>query len=44
MKLSEILKEINVLSAAASGDTEITASATNSRRVKSGDLFRRGAR
>ena len=39
MKLSEILKEINVLSAAASGDTEITGVCYDSRRVKSGDLF-----
>ena len=39
MKLSEILKEINVLSAAASGDTEITGVCYDSRRVKNGDLF-----
>ena len=39
MKLSEIFKEINVLSAAASGDTEITGVCYDSRRVKSGDLF-----
>ena len=39
MKLSEILKEINVLSAAASGDMEITGVCYDSRRVKSGDLF-----
>lgn len=39
MKLSEILKEINVLSAAASGDTEITGVCYDSRRVKSGNLF-----
>ena len=39
MKLSEILKGINVLSAAASGDTEITGVCYDSRRVKSGDLF-----
>lgn len=39
MKLSEILKEINVLSAAAAGDTEITGVCYDSRRVKKGDLF-----
>ena len=39
MKLSEILKEINVLSAVASGDTEITGVCYDSRRVKNGDLF-----
>ena len=39
MKLSEILKGINVLSTAASGDTEITGVCYDSRRVKSGDLF-----
>ena len=39
MKLSEILKGINVLSASASCDTEITGVCYDSRRVKSGDLF-----
>lgn len=39
MKLSDILKDINVLASAASGDTEITGVCYDSRKVRRGDLF-----
>ena len=39
MKLSEILKDINILSDTASYDTEITGICYDSRSVKRGDLF-----
>ena len=39
MKLSEILKDIHMISSAASGDTEITGICYDSRRVRRGDLF-----
>ena len=39
MKLSDILKDINVLVSTASGDTEITGVCYDSRKVRRGDLF-----
>lgn len=39
MKLSEILKNVNILSAAADMDTEIGGICYDSRQVKKGDLF-----
>lgn len=39
MKLSEILKNVNILSAAADMDTEISGICYDSRQVKKGDLF-----
>ena len=39
MKLSEILRDIEILSAAADMDTEITGVSYDSRRTEPGDLF-----
>ena len=39
MKLSDILKDINVLVSTVSGDTEITGVCYDSRKVRRGDLF-----